>query len=121
VPYVGRRTAFLTYETHQAFHEQYADAMRIRMRALVDARFATSNEPLLQLRDEHQVTHLLVYLPDVRGERLGYFEPFDQWIDEARRASAGKRLVIETLVDQYAVFSDDTYVLIDLRGLSDPT
>jgi hypothetical protein len=28
VPYVSRRAALLTFETHQVFHKQYADVMR---------------------------------------------------------------------------------------------
>ena len=120
VPYVARRTALLTFETHQAFHEKYADVMRERMRALIDAWLATSDDPLIRLRDEHGVTHMLVYLPHLRGRRLEYFRPFNAWIAEARRESAGKLPALPALVDGHAIYRDDRYALVDLRGLSGP-
>ena len=121
VPYVSRRAALLTFETHQAFHQQYADVMRERMRALIDATLATSNDPLIRLRDEYGVTHMLVYLPHLSGDPLGYFEPFDPWIQEARRASADGRRSLQTLVDSHAIYRDGRYALVDLRELSGPS
>jgi hypothetical protein len=121
VPYVARRTAFLTFETHQAFHRQYLDEMRERMRALIDATLATSNDPLIRLRDEHGVTHMLVYLPHLRGGRLTYFKPFDEWIAQARQASTGKPLSLRNLVEHHAIYDDGTYALVDLRGLTGPS
>jgi MFS family permease len=117
VPYVSRRTAFLNYETHQAFHKQYADVMRERMRALVDATLATSNEPLIRLRDEHGVTHMLVYLPHLRGARLRYFKPFNEWIAEAQRRRAGKPLSLQGVVDNHAIYRHRDYAIVDLREL----
>jgi hypothetical protein len=121
VPYASRRAALLTFETHQAFHKQYADVMRTRMRALIDATLATSNEPLLRLRDEHGVTHMLVYLPHLRGKRLRYFRPFDQWIGEAQRRRAGKPLFLQDLVDNHAIYGHGDYAIIDLRELNGPS
>lgn len=120
VPYVARRTAFITFETHQVFHQQYADVMRERMRALIEATLATSVEPLIRLRDEHGVTHMLVYLPQLREGRLPYFKPFDEWVSEARNASDGKPLALQELVDAHAVYRDGGYALVDLRELSEP-
>jgi hypothetical protein len=121
VPYVARRTAFLTFETHQTFHQRYVDTMRGRMRALIDATLATSNDPLIRLRDEHGVTHMLVYLPHLRGARLTYFKPFDEWIARARHASAGKPLSLRDLVDNHAIYRDRSYALVDLRELTGPS
>jgi hypothetical protein len=118
VPYVSRRTALLTFETHQAFHQQYADEMRERMHALIDATLATTDEPLVRLRDEYGVTHMLVYLPHLAGGRLEYFQPFDPWIAEARRARADKRLSLQNLVDNHAIYRDGYYALVDLGELS---
>jgi hypothetical protein len=117
VPYVSRRAALLTFETHQVFHEQYADVMRERMRALIDATLATSDAPLLRLRDEHGVTHMLVYLPHLGGDRLKYFKPFDRWVAEAQRNRAGKPLALQDLVDNQAVYRRGKYAIIDLREL----
>jgi hypothetical protein len=121
VPYVSRRAAFLTFETHQAFHKQYADEMRERMRALIDATLATSNEPLIRLRDEHGVTHMLVYLPHLRGGRLSYFKPFNHWVAEAQRRRAGKPLSLQNMVDNHAIYRRDDYAIVDLRELSGPS
>ena len=121
VPYASRRAALVTFETHQVFHRQYADVMRERMRALIDATLATSLDPILRLRDEHGVTHMLVYLPHRRGERLKYFKPFDQWVAEAQRRRAGKPLSLQDLVDNHAVYRDGKYAIIDLRELGGPS
>jgi hypothetical protein len=121
VPYVARRTAFLTFETHQTFHQRYVDTMRGRMRALIDATLATSNDPLIRLRDEHGVTHMLVYLPHLRGARLTYFKPFDEWIARARHASAAKPLSLQDLVDNHAIYRDHSHALVDLGELTGPS
>jgi hypothetical protein len=117
VPYMSRRVALLTYETHQAFHKQYADVMRERMRALIDATLATSNEPLIRLRDGHGVTHMLVYLPHLRGLPLEYFKPFDEWIAEAQRRRADKPLSLQDLVANHAIYRSGNYAIVDLREL----
>ena len=121
VPYASRRAALVTFETHQVFHGQYADVMRERMRALIDATLATSNEPLIRLRDEYGVTHMLVYLSHLHGGRLRYFKPFDEWIGEAQRRRAGKPLALQDLVDNHAIYRDGKYAIIDLRELNGPS
>jgi hypothetical protein len=121
VPYASRRTVLLTYETHQAFHEQYAKVMRGRTRALIDATLATSNEPLIRLRDGHGVTHMLVYLPHLRGLPLKYFKPFDEWIAEAQRRRADKPLSLQDLVANHAIYRSGDYAIVDLRELTGPS
>jgi hypothetical protein len=121
VPYVSRRAALLTFETHQVFHEQYAKVMRERMRALIDATLATSNEPLIRLRDGHGVTHMLVYLPHLRGLPLKYFKPFDEWIAEAQRRRADKPLSLQDLVANHAIYRSGDYAIVDLRELTGPS
>ena len=87
VPYLSRRTAFVTRETHMPFHRRPTLLLRERMRALVAAYFASDPEPLRALRRRHGVTHLVV---DRRhfDAPPPYFEPFGS---EARVAfAAGK-------------------------------
>ena len=120
VPYVSRRVALLTFETHQVFHKQYTDVMRKRMRALIDATVATSNEPLIRLREDHGVTHMLVYLPHLRGEPLQYFKPFDRWVAAAQQTGAGKPLALQDLVDNHAIYRSGNYAIVDLRELTEP-
>jgi MFS family permease len=120
VPYASRRTALVTLETHQAFHSQYAEVMRERMRALIDATLATSNEPLIRLRDEYGVTHMLVYLPHLRDGRLKYFKPFNQWVARAQRRRADKPLALQDLVNNHAIYRGGRYAIVDLRQLNGP-
>jgi hypothetical protein len=120
VPYVSRRSALLTFETHQAFHKQYADEMRKRMRALVDATLATSDEPLVRLREGHGVTHMLVYLPHLSGQPLRYFKPFNLWIADAHQRRAGNPLLLNELVRDHAIYRDGGYAIVDLGELGRP-
>jgi hypothetical protein len=76
VPYLSRRTAFVTRETHMPFHQRYTELMRQRMRALIAAYFASDAAPLRELHRRYGVTHLLV---DRRHFEAAppYFAPFD--------------------------------------------
>jgi hypothetical protein len=87
VPYLARRTAFVTRETHMPFHRRYTELMRERMRALVAAYFASDPEPIRALHRRYGVTHLLV---DRRhfDAPPPYFAPFDA---EARALYAAKK------------------------------
>jgi hypothetical protein len=51
-PYLARRRAFLTFETHVAFNRGYLDEMRRRMHALIGAVFAIDPVSLVHLRDD---------------------------------------------------------------------
>jgi hypothetical protein len=116
VPYAGRRPALLTQETHQAFHKGYVEEMRRRMRAFVDAYFATSPEPLLRLKAEFGVTHLLVEKQHFRRPP-GYFLPFGEYIRERVKA-AGGRYIVPQLARTAAAFRRGDYVLIDLAKIT---
>lgn len=118
LPYLGRRRALVTLETHQAFHLGYAEEMRRRMRALIDAYFATTHAPLARLRDAFGVTHLLVDTTHYGATPPPYFAPFDDW---TRAAHAAARSMGAEVVRQFGtagVFSEDRYVLLDLRRLA---
>lgn len=97
------------------------EVMRERMRALIDAMLATSDEPLTRLRDEYGVTHMLVRLPHLSGEHLRYFKPFDQWIARAERRRGDKPLALQDLVDNHAIYRDRDYAIVDLRDLRGPS
>ncbi len=114
VPYLVRRRAFVTYETHWAFHDKYTLEMRRRMRALIDAFFATTPEPLMRLYREFGVTHLVVDLEALRGGRLEYFAPFDRDIEDAVRAAGGRELEIRRQLDAAAVFRVRDTAVLDL-------
>ena len=115
VPYAGRRPALLTHETHQAFHKGYVEEMRRRMRAFVDAYFATSPEPLVRLKRDFGVTHLLVQRSHYKNPP-GYFRPFDTYIRE-RLQAAGGRYVVPQLLRSAAIFRKGDYFLLDLSKI----
>lgn len=120
IPYVARRRMLLTYETHQAFHTGYALEMRRRMRALIDAYFAASLEPVLELRRNFGVTHLMIHLPYLRGRAPAYFLPFREWIRDARRLpGAGSSEMAERLASA-AVFRYGDDMVVALDKLADP-
>jgi hypothetical protein len=121
VPYLTGRRAFLTFETHQVFHAAYAREMRRRMRALIDAYFAVDLQPLLRLRDEFGVTHLMIYthhyLPDAGPPT--YFEPFTETIRQRWQAAQAATLVaLKLREEQPAVYRDTAFIVLDLRMLT---
>ena len=117
VPYACRRQVLLSWELHQAFHTGFVAEARRRTRALIDATFATSPEPLLRLRDEFGVTHLIVHLPHLQGAPPTYFAPYKEWTADAVRRTAGCELLALRLVTTHAVFVDDRDAILDLTSL----
>jgi hypothetical protein len=120
VPYLARRPAFLTYETHQAFHRGYLDEMRRRMRALIDAVFAIDPSPLVHLRDHWGVTHLIVDRRYYGPSPPTYFKPFDTWIRAAVERGRDVGFEIPRQMRAATVFSHGTLAVLDLRQLAVP-
>lgn len=112
VPYLSRKPALVTYETHAAFHTQALLTMRTRMHALIAAYFATSPEPLVTLRDQFGVTHLLVDKRHFTEAPPRYFAPFDVAI-----RSTVQRMHAQTpeVARHRPVFAYGPYILLDLR------
>lgn len=117
VPYVSRRRVFLTFETHISFHKGYLEETRKRMNALIDAYFATEAGPLLRLRDEFGVTHLVVNEAHFRKDPPSYFEPFDQRIRKAHARGLEEGFVLLELINEAGTRLDGPYALLDLREL----
>jgi hypothetical protein len=117
VPYLSRRQVFLSYELHQVLHQGYADEMRRRMRALIDAYFATDPTALVRLRDEFGVTHV-IFRQSRLEEPPNYFRPFSVWARKAFNDGVGKGFEIPRQVDATRVFSDGPFVVLDLRRLN---
>ncbi len=112
VPYLSRKRALLTYETHMALHTEATELQRARMLALIDAYFATSPEPLVRLRDSFGVTHLLVDRRHLSGPPPRYFAPFDAAIATTVQRMQGQA----PEVSRHApVFAFGPYVVLDLR------
>ncbi|MEY4544948.1 MAG: hypothetical protein RL685_1143 [Pseudomonadota bacterium] len=117
IPYASRRSVLVTFETHQAFHRDFIEEMRQRMRALIDAYFATSLEPIVRLRDEYGVTHLLIERAHFRGRSPFYFKPFDGWLSAALRAARGKRYELPRQIAAASIYSFGDFELLDLSRL----
>lgn len=116
VPYVARRTAFLTRETHMPFHRDFTLLMRARMRALIAAYYASDPEPLRALRQRHRVTHLIV---DRRhfDEPPPYFAPFDTEARAAFAAGRAKGFELERALARGETSEVGGFVLVDLSRL----
>lgn len=114
VPYVARRRIFVSNETHQAFHTKYTLEMRRRVRALIDAYSATTEEPLLRLRNEFGVTHLVVQREFVGNKVPRYFKPFDFDIERARRRLGGAVPISQKLTNSTAIFHHGNVAILSL-------
>ncbi len=119
VPYVARRQALVAYETHQVYHAAYTLEMRRRVDAVIDAYFATTPEPLVRLRQEFGVTHLLIDL-DMLGRRSAtYFKPFDRRIDEAVARLGHQEPEVVRQLGNAAVFQHGQMAVLDLKRIRD--
>jgi hypothetical protein len=114
VPYIVRKPAFVAKETHQAFHTEPVLEMRRRMNALIDAYWAESLPPLLRLRNEFGVTHLIVNRSHYRDEAPTYFEPFRERILDRR---AHCRAPLTMRVNDAVTFREGDLFVIDLQRL----
>ncbi len=121
VPYVCRRQALLTRETHEATHTAYAEEMRRRMRAFVAAYFAADAAPLARLRDEFGVTHLVVDKSHFGTEAPTYFNPFNAEIQSAHAAGRRHGFAVLEFAGSLAVFSEENILVLDLRRLAPPS
>jgi hypothetical protein len=119
IPYFSRRQVLINSETHQVFHQGYADEMRRRMRALIDAYFASDVAPLIELRDRFGVEYLVVDEQHFAKQPPIYFRPFDAWINAARanlqRSARGPEVLRQA--ERIAVFHNGSMVVLDLRQL----
>ena len=115
VPLLAMRRAFVTYETHQIFHERYGLTMRDRMNALTVAYLAATPAALATLRDQHGVTHLIV---DREGlASLEYFEPFDSLRRRLAPPADEMRRRYDALAASAGIYDDRRYLLLDLARL----
>jgi drug/metabolite transporter superfamily protein YnfA len=116
VPYLSRRSAFVTRETHMPFHRKYTELMRQRTLALIRAYFASSPEALRDFRRQSGVTHLLI---DGRHflRRPGYFVPFDAPTALSFDAMQRDGSAALAARSHAQVFEHGPYVVLDLSRL----
>ena len=118
VPYLARRPAFVTFETHQALHRGYLNEMRERMRALIDAMFAVDPAPLICLRERWAVTHLIVDRRHYASSPPTYFKPFDAWTRAALERGRAVGFEVPRQLNVATVFSNGDLAVLDLRRIA---
>ncbi len=114
VPLFTARSMLVFEEGHQIFHRDFLLEMRRRTRAIIAAYAATDIAPIKELRDTYHVSHILLNTRHLTRVPE-YFAPFDREIQDARANLAGKPLILAELAQSKAVFSNNDYVLIDIR------
>ncbi len=117
VPYVSRRQVFIASKLTHSYQKGYADEMRRRMHALIEAYFATDPGALERLRDNFGVTHL-IFQQSILDKPPDYFEPFSDWIQKAFDDGKNKGFEIPRQTEAAKVFSDGPLIVLDLRRLS---
>lgn len=81
IPFMTQRPVLVSLETHLPHHTKYVEEMRRRMNATIDAYLASSVEPLVALRDQFGVTHLVFHTAHFRGRNPPrYIVPFPRRI-----------------------------------------
>jgi len=120
VEYVTRRNVFFNAETHHVVHLTYMKIMRERMNAMFNAYLSVDAAPLVRLRQEFGVTHLLVDTRDFTDPAHApeYFAPWKARIPLRLAEIKGKEYLLnESLQKKAAVFSQNGFLLLDLAKL----
>jgi hypothetical protein len=120
VEYVTRRNVFLTGDLHQVLHVTFLQAMRKRMDAVFDAYLTTGPAPLIRLRDQFGVTHLVVETRDFTDANHPpeYFAPWRTRIPPRLSEIKGREYLLDkALHEKAAVFNEDGLLLLDLAKL----
>ncbi|MFC1462409.1 hypothetical protein ACFLQU_02275 [Verrucomicrobiota bacterium] len=117
VPYFCRRSALITMETYQTFHEKYTHMVRDRLESVIEAYLAGNPAPLVLLRDKFGVTHLLVCPSDYKTAPA-IFQPFSEFAVQRyiRGKAAGWECVRQ--IEHASVFEDSGTHVLDLSLLN---
>jgi hypothetical protein len=116
IPYATQRRVLMNYETHQVFHQGYADEMRRRMFALMSAYFASEREPLVRLREDFGVTHVVVNRSHFTHTAT-YFEPFNSALVRLQEQGRAHGFQVLRELDRACVFTAGDYSVLDLARL----
>ena len=118
IPYLTGRKAFLTYETHSAFHADYILEMRRRMKLIINAYHAENAEPLMKLRKQYGVTHFVIDETFFENGLPKYFKPFNEIAEEFAARAKGTPY-LRQVIKSSAVYRLQNIVIIDLRALKE--
>ena len=119
ITYMTGRDVLVTYETHQVLHINYMQTLGQRVKAVMDAYYATSLEDVLKLRDEMKVDYLIVNLQHFTMMPR-YFQPYDDYLKQKLLAIMERKqpFILPTLKDQ-TIFAKDNLFIINLHELQD--
>lgn len=116
IPYITGRRAFLTFETHQGFHEKYILETRARMNLIIDAFYAADSGPLRSLRDDYGVTHFVVDEKQFADAPPRYFKPFDDRL-ALMSAQLARQSFLRTHLETATVHRSGDVAVLDLQRL----
>lgn len=117
IPFVAHRGVLLSIEMHMVLHKNYVDEMRKRTYAVIDAYFATTTAPLIQLREQFGVTHLLLEPTLLEKGKLRHFAPFLEYANKKRSEGRSQGFEILRQIPHAQVFAMKDNILLDLRRL----
>ncbi|MBF0140410.1 MAG: hypothetical protein HQL74_09030 [Magnetococcales bacterium] len=120
IPLLAKRTILLSLETHVPYHKAYVDALRPKTYALIDAYFATTTQPLIDLRDRYAVTHLLVEIDRFSGNHFYHISPFAEYAKQKKQAGESQGFEILRQIPHAETFSMPGISVLDLRKLKVP-
>ena len=120
LPFHGRRPVLLNYKSHLPLHRDYVLEMRQRMNALIDVFFGSNLDPILRLREEYGVTHLLIDKLLIHRNYFYYFAPYDQRIEKLRPLGASRQLWNHSVIQSAMIYQNRRYFLIELSRLETP-
>lgn len=119
VPFLAHRRVLVTWAVHAITHRDYVLTMRDRMNAMVDAYLARDMAPILRLRDEFGVTHLVVNVADLNHATPPvYFSPFTERAKERWEGGQGAFLVASELPDSACVYDQDNVKIYALDKIN---
>lgn len=127
VQYFTGQGALATRDGHQTFHRDYADLMRKRVQAVIDALYDSSARSLVRLRDEFGATHIVISRDLYGPKPPDYFAPFDKYVKESHATLAGQKPAALREADRAAVypptrdadrtFANENWLILDLNRI----
>lgn len=99
IPYLSERRVLTNYQLEIPFHAQFTLDSRARLRALFEAYFATTSDPLARLCSEFHVTHLLIDHHHYGRSAPDYYEPHRATVARLHASAHGRFLVPQLVAE----------------------
>lgn len=120
IPYVGKRTLFMTGKAHYTAYENHIIQMRQRTFDLINGYLATDSAALSLLRCRWKVDFVVVDKNHFNnsGYKLEYFAPFSDAITEIYDKTKIKDMYLYNPPAEEVVFKSGEFYVIDLSVIS---